>query len=118
MAGDATGAQWMPVPCSAEGVIADFYSDMKSKPTRAMLQSMLSKAREHYVPSYFIALVQEALGQREDALESLERAWEERDSWLSFAAVTPVLDDLRAEPRLRELLRQMGLPEGPELGSV
>ncbi len=75
----------------------------------AMLNSMLAKAEQHYVPPYFIALVQEALGRREQALDSLEKAWEERDSWFSFAAVTPALDSLREEPRLKELLRQMGL---------
>jgi threonine aldolase len=32
----------MPEPASADGIVADFYSDTRSKPTRAMLETMLS----------------------------------------------------------------------------
>ncbi len=42
MAGEATGDQWLPEPSSTEGIVADFYSDMKSKPTRAMLETVLT----------------------------------------------------------------------------
>lgn len=41
MAGSPTGTQWMPEPSSAEGIVADFYSDMKSKPTPGMLQALI-----------------------------------------------------------------------------
>lgn len=75
----------------------------------AMLKSMQAKAATRYVPPYFMALIELALGRREAALDSLERAWEERDSWFSFAAVTPALDELRGEPRFGKLLEQMGL---------
>lgn len=44
MAGEATGRQWTPLPVSAEDVVADFYSDMKSIPTKGMLEALL-KAR-------------------------------------------------------------------------
>lgn len=41
MAGEATGHQWRPQPSSTEGIIADFYSDMKTKPTPGMLQALI-----------------------------------------------------------------------------
>ena len=41
MAGDATGGQWMPEPLTTDGITADFYSDMKTKPTPAMLQALV-----------------------------------------------------------------------------
>ncbi|MDP6706967.1 MAG: threonine aldolase family protein [Alphaproteobacteria bacterium] len=41
MAGDATGLRWIPRPSSTEGIVADFYSDTKSKPTPAMLQALV-----------------------------------------------------------------------------
>ena len=42
MAGEATGDVWLPEPSNTERIVADFYSDMKSKPTRAMLETVLS----------------------------------------------------------------------------
>lgn len=42
MAGTTTGYQWQPKPSTDDGIVADFYSDTKSKPTRAMLESILS----------------------------------------------------------------------------
>ena len=42
MAGEATGTRWKPEPASADGIVADFYSDMKTIPTDGMLQAMLT----------------------------------------------------------------------------
>ena len=42
MAGEATGTRWTPEPASADGIVADFYSDMKTIPTDGMLQAMLT----------------------------------------------------------------------------
>lgn len=41
MAGEATGLQWTPEPASTDGIKADFYSDMKTKPTEGMLQALI-----------------------------------------------------------------------------
>ncbi len=42
MAGEATGRQWTPLPASADDVVADFYSDMKSIPTKGMLDALMN----------------------------------------------------------------------------
>jgi threonine aldolase len=42
MAGEATGAQWTPTPSSTDGIVADFYSDMKTIPTGGMLNALLA----------------------------------------------------------------------------
>lgn len=42
MAGEATGTQWTPVPASTDGIVADFYSDMKTKPTEGMLNALVA----------------------------------------------------------------------------
>lgn len=49
------------------------------------------------------------LGDKEHALEWLEKAYNERDPWLYLKA-EPVLDGLRSEPRFKDILRRMGLP--------
>jgi TolB-like protein/Flp pilus assembly protein TadD len=60
-------------------------------------------------PPWFVSHVQLALGEREAALASLERAADERSPHLGYLAVEPRLDGLRDEPRYRALLARLGL---------
>jgi tetratricopeptide (TPR) repeat protein len=57
-----------------------------------------------------LAYIQIALGEREAALQQLERAAEERDSDLLWLAVDPRVDPLRQEPRFQSLLKTLGVP--------
>ena len=41
MAGEPTGADWLPEPSDTAGIKADFYSDMKTRPTEGMLQALV-----------------------------------------------------------------------------
>jgi hypothetical protein len=50
------------------------------------------------------------LGQLDEALEELERSFENRDGDLIFLAVDSVYDPLRADPRFQDLLRRMKFP--------
>ena len=47
----------------------------------------------------------------EEALHWLEKAYEGREGLLVYAKVDAVWDDLRREPRFRELVRKIGIPE-------
>ena len=67
----------------------------------------LSKPR--YVPPFGIALIYEGLGDKAQALEWLERAYEDRSFFLTYIKVDPRFDSLRGEPRFQDLLRRMGL---------
>ncbi len=50
------------------------------------------------------------LGEREQAFEWLEKAYEQRDVALERIKVDPRLDPLRPDPRFRELVRRLGVP--------
>ena len=47
MAGQATGYKYAPEAASTAGIVADFYSDVKSKPTPAMLRALVDFGREN-----------------------------------------------------------------------
>jgi len=66
-------------------------------------------SRRRYVSPYWLALVYTGLGDRARALELLERAYTERDVWLTWLGVDPRFDVLRTAPRFEELLRGVGV---------
>ena len=79
---------------------------------RRLLRELLTRARTAYVPSYWIGLVYVGLGDAATAFRWLDRALEERSSWLTWAMVEPRFDRLRGDVRFRRLLARMGLPPG------
>ncbi|MCA9738988.1 MAG: tetratricopeptide repeat protein [Gemmatimonadetes bacterium] len=79
---------------------------------RAEAQTLLADLEaEHargYAPTFEIAKVYEALGQPEEALRWLERAYDERSHSLVFLEVDPQLVGLRSHPRFRTLVERVG----------
>jgi TolB-like protein/DNA-binding winged helix-turn-helix (wHTH) protein len=73
-----------------------------------VLEEMLSQRR--YFPPEYIAIVYEGLGQREQALQWFEKAYAEH-SMNGWILPDPQLDQIRAEPRFKEIMRRMGLPQ-------
>jgi DNA-binding winged helix-turn-helix (wHTH) protein/TolB-like protein/Tfp pilus assembly protein PilF len=67
----------------------------------------LSKRR--YVSPYEKAVVHVGLGETEQALEWLEKAYGERSGWLIYLQVEPRLDRLRSDRRFGDLVRRVGL---------
>ncbi len=56
-----------------------------------------------------LADVYAGLGEKEPALESLEKAYDERQGRLIQLKMSPRYDSLRAEPRFQNLLKKLGL---------
>jgi TolB-like protein/DNA-binding winged helix-turn-helix (wHTH) protein/tetratricopeptide (TPR) repeat protein len=73
---------------------------------RAVLVTLEERAREKYVPPTAFANIHAALGERDAALEWLERAYDARDVHLVFLPVDPRWNELRNEARFRELIKR------------
>jgi len=82
----------------------------KQAEARALLKELLKSVTEHYVSSYNIAMICNGLGERDQALAWLERGYEQRDQKMVFLKVEPKWNNLRADPRFRDLMRRVGLP--------
>ncbi len=80
----------------------------KTGRARAILAALREQASQRYVPSYWFALIHVGLGERDQALRELERAYEERSTVLAYLLIDPRLKPLREEPRFLELARRMG----------
>lgn len=75
---------------------------------RRTLRTLDERRKTHYVSAFSMAVAHLGLGHREAAFEWLEKAVQERSWYLPFAAVDPILNPLRADPRFVRLLQQTG----------
>jgi tetratricopeptide (TPR) repeat protein len=74
------------------------------------LTSLKRWSKRRYVPPIWFAMVDASLGADRRALDSLERDFRDRDSYMAFLKVTPWFDSLRDEPRFHKLIQQMNFP--------
>jgi tetratricopeptide (TPR) repeat protein len=63
-----------------------------------------------YVDSYNVAAIHVALGETDQAFQSLEKAYDDRSTWLSRIKVDPIFDGLHSDPRFTNLVQRIGLP--------
>ncbi len=83
----------------------------KKQEARKLLEELEGRSKHRYISPYLIALVQIGLGERDQAVASLERGYTNRDQWMMFLKADPRWDDLRSDPRFQDLLRRVGLPQ-------
>ena len=80
---------------------------------RGRAQAILKQLEtgESYVSPGELAILYTALGEREQAFASLERAYAAHDAQLQFLHIEPAFDPLRSDPRFQDLMRRVGLPQ-------
>lgn len=76
---------------------------------RQLLDGLLERARSQYISPFDLARAYEGTGQRDLAIEAMQRACEERSPLLLFAGAEPVFDCFRADPRFQQILATMNL---------
>jgi serine/threonine protein kinase/Tfp pilus assembly protein PilF len=74
-----------------------------------VLQQLEQKSRTVYVPPYFLATLDTALGNKEQAFIWLDKAYAEHDLYLAWIKFDPALDTLRSDPRFQDLQRRLKL---------
>ena len=81
---------------------------------KAYVQANLNRVtsqKNSIPPPYLIASFYVRLGQNDEAIKWLERAYDERDFRMIMITVSFEFDGLRSDPRFRDLVRRVGLPE-------
>jgi tetratricopeptide (TPR) repeat protein len=76
---------------------------------RKVLEELKQRSQQTYVQPLWIATVQVGLGQKDQALDSLQAALDDRSAGLVFLRVDPVFDPLHSDGRFVGLLKRMGL---------
>ena len=68
------------------------------------------KTTKEYVSPMELSNLYIGLGEKEQAMSALERAYAAHDVQMQFLGVDQHYDPLRSEPRFQELIRKVGLP--------
>jgi tetratricopeptide (TPR) repeat protein len=76
-----------------------------------VLEELIARRNVEYIPSAYIAIIYSELGQKDLAIEWLERAYEEHDTNMVELKVNPRFDSFRSDFRFQDLLRRMNFPE-------
>ncbi len=77
---------------------------------RRAAETLAERSNSTYVSAHLIAELYACAGDKERALEWLEKAYEERRQEMVYLSVFPTWDGLRDDPRFQDLLRRMNLP--------
>ncbi len=80
---------------------------------RKIVESYKQRPQTEFRSPYSIALIALGLGEKETALEWLERAFDQHDSSLPYARIDPRFDPLTREPRFAALMTKLHLPVAP-----
>ncbi len=81
----------------------------KTSDARRIVTQLNALSKQAYVDPYFLAEIHTALGDRDQAFQELEKAYEQRSSWLVWLKVEPKFDSLRDDARYTSLLKRIGL---------
>lgn len=82
----------------------------QSQRARAALDELHERSRRQHVSPFSLALVYTGLGESKEALDWLERAYQDRDWYLCVIKTEPILDPLRRDRRFQDLLRRVNFP--------
>ena len=81
----------------------------QNKEARRILARLLDLSRKAPVNAGLIALVYAGLGEREETLTWLEKAYQQHSPMMTWLKVDARFDNVRNEPRFQDLMRRVGL---------
>jgi TolB-like protein/Tfp pilus assembly protein PilF len=75
------------------------------------LNQLTEISRQRYVSAYSVAMVYAELGEKDQALNWLEKGYQERATKMAFLKIDPFFDNLRSDPRFADLVRRVGVSQ-------
>ena len=82
------------------------------KGDRRYAQKLLDEVKNNPLRTSDVAYIYLGLGQKDQALEWLEKTYQARFPWLAFQIkLDPRLNRLRADPRFQDVMRRMAVPQ-------
>jgi len=76
---------------------------------RKILDQLKERSQQTYVQPMWIAVIHTGLGEKDQAFDWMQKAYDDRSSWLVYLKVDPLFDPVRSDPRFADLQRRVGL---------
>ena len=76
---------------------------------KKILDQLKERSQQTYVQPSLIALIHVGLGDKNQAFDWLQKAYEDRSAGLLYLKVDPAFDSVRSDPRFVDLLHRVGL---------
>ncbi len=94
-----------------EGELACVYArlGMRAK-AQEILDELKGRASHTWIDPLSMAFIYTDLGDKDQAFAWLDKAYDERATWIIWLGVEPKFDSLRSDSRFAHLLRRIGLP--------
>ena len=81
----------------------------RKEEARQVIDAFRAAGHKRYIPPTYFCILYAGLGDKEQALASLEKAYQERADLLTWLNVEPMMDDLRSDPRFLNVIKRIGL---------
>ncbi len=82
----------------------------KKSEARKVLDDLKRRSSQGYVDPYYLTEVYAGLGDKDQTFMWLERAYQDRSSWLVYLKTDPIFNTLRSDPRFQDLMYRVSLP--------
>jgi DNA-binding winged helix-turn-helix (wHTH) protein/tetratricopeptide (TPR) repeat protein len=76
---------------------------------KRVLKELIDLSAQRYVPPYNVAIVHAGLGDEDQALDWLGKAFKDRNTQMAFLKIEPRWDEYRTDPRFVALIERVGL---------
>jgi len=76
-----------------------------------LVKKWKEREKTNYIMNYWVAGAYAALGDKDEAFAELEKAYQSRDWFFPRIKTDPFMDPLRADPRFKDFVKRVGLPE-------
>jgi serine/threonine-protein kinase len=76
---------------------------------RKILDQLKERSQQTYVQPMWMAVIHIGLGEKDQAIDWMQKAYDDRSVWLVYLKIDPLFDPIRNDERFSELLRRTGL---------
>jgi tetratricopeptide (TPR) repeat protein len=74
-----------------------------------ILDELSGMSKREYVSPYDLSIIYVGLGDKNRAIDQLNKAYDDRAGWIIYLNVEPVFDPISSDPRFVELVRRLKL---------
>ncbi len=106
-----TGFEKDGTPVFQEGMIRTLLHIGEEEEALELMDQLINRAKEEYVSSYIFAKAYADIMNYDQALDSLEKAYEVKDIAMMVVWIEPAFKPLHSHPRFKEIIRLMDFPD-------